>query len=350
MSAGGALGGLLVSLVAPRIFKTFLEWPVALVAGFALVTVVACVGLMPKWRGIKAGVWRAAWFAIGAAGLWLMSRWEFSAVERLERTRDFYGALSVSESFDEQSGDVMRYFVCSGTTHGTQDTAPDHRRDALSYYGPGTGIGIALNAVKPNPGARVGVIGMGAGTVAAYAERGQTYHFYEINPEVVRIAQQWFTYIPDMQERGAKFELALGDARLSMEHEMENGRRQEFDVLLIDAFSGDSIPVHLLTQEALNLYLGHMKHNGVIVVHVTNHYLNLAPVVERLARESGLHTTRISQNPVEPGSEYTDYVLLSRDEAFIKAHPALPPEDSADIEVPLWTDHRHNLFQILQNR
>jgi hypothetical protein len=224
---------------------------------------------------------------------------------------------------------------------------PAHRRDPLTYYSHEAGAGIALDSIKGKASAKVGVIGMGAGTVASYAEAGQTYRFYELNPAAEKLALKWFTFVPDMIARGAKYEIALGDARLTLEHEAP----QNFDVLLLDAFSGDSVPVHLLTREAFELYLRHLKPDGVIAVHITNHYLNLAPVVERAAREFGLGTTRISNDPSEDSGCYpTDYVLLSRDAAFLKAHPPVIPAYAKNVDVPLWTDHRHNLFQILQNR
>ncbi len=347
MSAGGALGGLLVSLVAPLLFKTFLEWSIALAVGFALMCLVACVGSMPKWKGIAAYAWRAVWLFIGVIGLWQIGKWEFTLSKRLERVRDFYGVLSVADRrFDSDNTDKMRYFICSNTLHGTQNTLPDHRRDALGYYGPETGIGMALNSIKSKPDARVGVIGMGIGTVACYAERGQSYRFYELNPNVARIADEWFTFTRDLKERGAKFELALGDARLSLEREP----LQAFDVLLLDAFSGDSVPVHLLTREAFELYLRHLNPDGIIAVHITNHSLNLAPVMERAAAEFGLRTLRIANKALEgSGHVSADYILLTRNEKFITEHPAAPPAYAKHVDVPLWTDHRHNLFQILQS-
>jgi len=204
-----------------------------------------------------------------------------------------------------------------------------------------------LDALKAKPDARVGIIGMGTATVACYAERGQTYRFYEINPDVVSMARKWFTFIDDLEARGANYELAMGDARLSLEHESP----QHFDALLLDAFSGDSVPVHLLTREAFEIYQRHLQPNGVIVVHITNKYLNLAPVVERLAREFGYSTTRQCIDPGELAGHYQpDYLLLSKDADFIRAHPAVPPVYARALDVPLWTDHAHNLFQILQQR
>ncbi len=349
MSAGGALGGLIVSILAPLLFTTFLEWSLALLAGFVLAAWVAYTSLTSAaLSGAKMIAWRCGWALVVVAALVPMANWEFSFGSRLERARDFYGSLSVDEYKDDDTGEVFRSFICSGTKHGRQSLSPEHRREPLTYYAHNTGVGIALDAIKAKADARVGVIGMGAGTVACYAEPGQTYRFYEINPTAVDLALKWFTFVPDMQARGAKYELALGDARLSLEHEAA----QQFDVLLLDAFSGDSVPVHLLTREAFELYLRHLKPNGVIAVHITNHYLNLAPVVERAAREFNLGSTRIAAEPVNDsnGCYATDYILLSRDAAFIQAHPAVVPDYAWKVDVPLWTDHRHNLFQILQRR
>lgn len=344
MSAGGALGGLAVSVVAPQMFTTFFEWSLALLGGFALVAWTAFAGL-PKAMRTSTG--RLVWLVIVVAGLVPMTRWELEFESRVERHRDFYGLLSVSEHQDEDTGETFRSFISGSIRHGKQSLAPERRREPLTYYSRDTGIGQALVPLKDKPDARVGVIGMGAGTVACYAEKGQTYRFYEINPAAVRLALKWFTFIPDLQARGAAYELALGDARLALEHE----KPQNFDVLLIDAFSGDSVPVHLLTREAFEVYLKHLKPEGVIAVHVTNHALNLAPVVERAAREFGLRSIRIANEPPENGGYYpTDYVLLTRSAAFVQSHPPAVPPYARAIELPLWTDHRHNLFQILQHR
>ena len=347
MSAGGALGGLAVSILAPMLFKTYFEWSLSLLGGFLLVSWFACRGLCSGWRGGKAWIARGVWLAVAVAGLWLMKGWEWDFGERKERTRDFYGVLSISEDSDDDSGERLRWFWHSGVKHGCQNLDPSKRREPLTYYGHYTGAGIMLDHVRTRADAKVGVIGMGAGTVACYAEPGQTYRFYEINPTAVQLALKWFTFISDMQARGAKYELALGDARLTLEHE----DAQKFDALLLDAFSGDSIPVHLLTREAFELYLRHLKPDGIIAVHITNHYLDLAPVVRRAAAEFGLSTTRIeSGNNTAEGHYGTDYILLTRDQAFVKAHPPTNAHEKPEREVPLWTDHWHNLFQILQSR
>jgi hypothetical protein len=347
MSAGGALGGLVISILAPMVFTSFFEWSLALLAGFALVSWVAYDGLFAKLSGTKKLASGAVWLVVLGVAFYKMAVWEFTFGERLDRKRDFYGVLSVEEVHPKGETSAFRWFWHGGTKHGCQNMAEDKKRDPLTYYGHDTGVGISLDSLKAKPDTRVGVVGMGAGTVACYAEPGQTYRFYEINPSAVDMALKWFTFISDMQKRGAKYELVSGDARLQMEHEAP----QNYDVLLLDAFSGDSVPVHLLTREAFELYLRHLKPNGVIAVHITNRYLNLAPVVERVAQEFKLATTRIYRGDDNVyGRYHTDYVVLSRDQAFIAAHPPQLPEDAKKIDVPLWTDHLHNLFQILQRR
>ncbi len=341
MSAGGAVGGLAVSLVAPLVFERYWEWTLCLLAGFALLSVVAARGFWQRKLPLMA------WGLACLVAVCFMAMWEFDVGARLARVRNFYGTLSVSEHEDEDTHERLRTFFSGSTAHGRQSMSDERRREPLTYYSRQAGAGIALAAIKDKPGARIGVVGMGAGTVACYAEKGQTYRFYELNPAVEDLARKWFTFVPDMIARGANYEIAVGDARLSLEHEAP----QKFDVLLLDAFSGDSVPVHLLTREAFEVYMRHLNKDGIIAVHITNHYLNLAPVVQRAAREFGLSATRIMNEPADDSGCYrTDYMLLSADEAFIKAHPPQLNEPPPHVDVPLWTDHRHNLFQILMNR
>lgn len=347
MSAGGALGGLAVSLIAPLVFTTFMEWSLAIAFGFVLVSWVAFLGLrqskIPPIRSFGGPVLAV----LSAVALVFIFNWEFlSFGGALDRSRSFYGTLRVNVRTDDQCGKFHSLY-CSGTEHGRQNMDPAKRRDPLTYYGRETGVGMVLERLKSQPDAKVGIIGMGTATVACYAEPGQTYRFYEINPDVVTMAKKWFTFISDLEARGAKYELALGDARLSLDHE----EPQHFDALMLDAFSGDSVPVHLLTREAFEIYQRHLNPDGVIAVHITNKYLNLAPVVERLAKEFGYLTTRQCIDPGDqPGHYQPDYLLLSKDAEFIRAHPPVPPDYARDLEVPLWTDHAHNLFQILDRR
>jgi hypothetical protein len=260
------------------------------------------------------------------------------------RGRNFYGAVSVDKVWDDEDGGDIVTFHHGSITHGVQIQSPDLREEPLSYYGRETGIGRALTSLESKPNARAGIVGMGAATVAAYGRKGHTFRFYEINPMVPEIARQHFTYLADMEARGGNVEVVMGDARLSLEREPP----QQFDVLLLDAFSGDSVPVHLLTREAFEIYLRHMKPGGIIAVHVSNTYLLLAPVVENIASVLGMKTTRFSLDS-DGFLDGTDYVLLTNDEEFLKKNPP-NLEDvlfEQNVDPGVWTDQRYNLYEIL---
>lgn len=342
MSAGGALGGLLVSLVAPRVFVTYLEWPLSLIAIF-IISVAALIAAL--WQ-IKLPMVRWASCIVivahGVFGVYRLCELTLPVDERMERVRNFYGAVNVDEDWDTGLESSYRTLTHGGIVHGMQNLGVLLRDQPVTYYGHQSGIGRSLDTLKDRPEARVGIVGMGAGTTACYARKGQHWRFYEINPEISRLARKHFTYLADAETRGATVETILGDARLMLEREPD----QKLDVLLLDAFSGDAIPVHLLTKEAFAIYRRHMKPDGIIVVHVTNRYLALAPVVEKLATDIGWKTTRVLTE--EDGDlDITDYVMVTTDEAFLKDNPPDEPEDPEPKDVPLWTDRRHDLFQIL---
>lgn len=340
MSAGGALGGLFVSLAAPRLFKTYAEWPLALMLAFAIASVVL---LRIAWslRGnLRRLALLCATSVATALGLWFASSAGSKADSSLETVRNFYGVVTVQEDADEAGG-AWRTLYHGSIIHGYQYMAPEWRNEPLSYYGNETGIGRALLSLKDRPDARVGVVGMGTGTVAAYGRKGHTFRFYDINPEIVRIARQHFYFLEEMEKRGGTVEIALGDARLTLERE----EPQRFDLMLLDAFSGDAVPVHLLTREAFEIYLRHLKPDGIIAVHVSNRYLILAPVIERLAASLNLKTTRITTE-LDGFYEHSSYVLMTNNEGFLKANPSDSPEAGEPEAPTLWTDRRHNLFEI----
>ena len=351
MSAGGALGGLFVSLAAPQIFKGHDEWPGGLIAAFVLVGVVMIIS---AWR-LSSRLFRSAGVAftgmLGTAGTLAMIQLGWKDTDgKIERVRNFYGTLAVTEWSPEDPESHQRELSNGGIIHGQQNLALHYRSDPTSYYGHDTGIGKALDSLKHSNGARVGVVGMGAGTVACYAKSGDTYRFYDINPDVPRLAQKYFTYLPDLEKRGAKLEIVVSDARLALERELSTP--QNFDVLLLDAFSGDSVPAHLLTREAFEIYQKHMKPDGIIAVHCTNSYLRLVPLIEKTAAEVGYKTVRITT--VSDGGDHdsTDYVLLTNNATFLAATEAVPPDEEeleleAKITPRVWTDRHHDLFQIL---
>jgi hypothetical protein len=280
---------------------------------------------------------------------------EGNRANSLIASRNFYGTLGVY-SVDSQNPEGHYYMLRHGQIiHGEQYSAADKRYQPTTYYGPESAIGlIMLNhprrlAFNPHDRSlRVGAIGLGVGTIAAYGLRGDYIRFYEINPAVTKIADEsgYFTYLRDSR---ARIEIVPGDARLSMERELANVGPQGFDVLVLDAFAGDAIPVHLLTIEAFAIYQRELNPDGVIAIHVTNRYLDLQPVIRDIADHFRLASARVHQAAgpiVKPG----DWIILARNNSVLgRAAIAskLMPLDS-QRKVRLWTDDYSNLFQILK--
>jgi len=258
-------------------------------------------------------------------------------------TRNFYGVLRVQQTGDEVNGQ-RRQLIHGNIMHGKQYLRDDLKREATSYYSAHSGIGRVIEGMHPRKDPiKVGVIGLGTGTIATYGAKGDTYRFYDINPGIIDIAKRDFSYLTDSD---ATIELPLGDARLSLEREPP----QNFDVLAIDAFSSDAIPVHLITREALQVYLKHMKPDGVIAFHVTNRYLDLVPVVEGLAHELDLHTLWISDDGNLPLANSSSWVLVAKDPARL-SDPKLQEAAtniSARRDWRVWTDDFNNLLQVMK--
>ncbi len=301
-----------------------------------------------KFRSFRH--WRllvCLWLSLGVAalggGLWRLGH--AADEEAVFRSRNFYGVLTVYEHRREEPNAHHLLLQHGRITHGLQFIAPDQAKWPVSYYGEGSGVGLAMNALASGP-RRIGVVGLGAGTLAAYAEPGDTIRFYEINPEVEHLASSRFRYLA--QCRG-KVEVVLGDARLSMEREPP----QQFDLLALDAFSSDAIPVHLLTREAFGTYERHLKPGGVIAVHISNHFLNLEPVVVNLARHFsyGLALIDYEETEEEWWLYRSSWAILTRDSTILDtaalSMATSPPKTNAPA-VPLWTDDFASLYQILQ--
>jgi spermidine synthase len=231
--------------------------------------------------------------------------------------------------------------------HGSQFLSPDRRREATTYYSEKSGVGIALKAAAHQGPLHVGVIGLGAGTIASYANASDNYVFYEINPNVKRIADSQFSYLQDARARGAQIDTVLGDARLSLERQQP----QQFDLLAVDAFSSDSIPVHLLTREAFDLYVRHLKHGGTLAVHVSNRYLNLQPVVTRAATAMGREVLMVANEPDQPKGVSRSTWILVCDRGGLLEQEGVRPTGTllkSSIPRPLWTDDYSSLLPLLK--
>lgn len=334
ISLGGALGAIFVGLAAPHLFTAIYELPLALV----FTALLAVASLWPQGWLI-----RLFWMATAASMVLVLVRnvRDFDQ-NTMVRARSFYGALRVRE-FSNWLKEPYRALYNGKIEHGAQYVNPPSSLLPTTYYGPDSGVGLALEHCCPNA-KRVGAIGLGAGTLAAYGKTSDYFRFYEINPQVIAIAKSAFSYLRDSP---ARIDVVLGDARLSLQSEAP----QEFDVLAVDAFSGDAIPVHLLTREAFGLYLRHLKPDGVLAVHTSNSYLNLPPVVQLLATEAGWEAEMITNDDNRRKLiDSSDWVLVTRNRRLL---------DSVDstvmiepISVPpglrVWTDDFNNLFQILR--
>ena len=344
LSVGGAAGGMFVGLAAPKLFTGYLEMPLGLVAA-TLMAVMVTRHLFKRPLTVWAPL--AALVAAGACTYYGWKYDEFLKENTIHASRNFYGTLRVKQTLADTDPDANRRLVHGVIMHGEQYIHPSHRHIITSYYGHTSGVGMALSRIHPRiepGGQRVGVIGLGAGTLAGYGQAGDYFRLYEINPKVIDIAATYFYYLTGSQ---AKVETALGDARLVLERE----KPQQFDVLAVDAFSSDAIPVHLITREALQVFLKHIKPDGAVAFHVTNRYLRLAPVVKQLADEIGYDAILITDDAAD--DKYlsrTDWVIVTKNRDFIN-HDDIKAKRS--IIEPIagmrtWTDDFNNLFQILK--
>lgn len=333
LSVGGALGGIAVGLLAPRVLPAFYE----LGAGMVLTALLATVVLKDQLL-LRLGAW--ALVAITATCLF----WQIQADRADSRVmeRNFYGALLTLDTQRDDPRDNVRQLYHGSVKHGEQFLTPERKREATAYYGASAGVGLAI-ASKLAPGARVGVIGLGAGTLAVHGRPGDHYTMYEIDPAVIDLARREFSFLADSQ---ANIEVVLGDARLQLERQPP----QQFDVLAVDAFSGDSIPVHLITAQAMAVYMRHLKPDGILAFHLTNRFLSLPPVVNNIAQAQGLAVTLIHDENDNPALRNTDWVLVSRDPAALqvdairRASSVIAPQPGLGV----WTDDFNNLFDVLK--
>jgi spermidine synthase len=412
IALGGALGGFFVAIVAPAIFSDYRElqlglWllsyalgvlcfrhrsrELALAAGVGLLAIAAGLPALralfddspglreeyvlffkDRWIYITAAVavlaattldWRrfkpsAEWtprmgsfamaLSVGLGAFFVVTWEERSSTRTLSATRNFYGTLKVLDYYPGDAEDNYHLLLHGATTHGLQFTKPEKALIATTYYAETSGVGLAINALPEGP-RRLGLVGLGTGSLCTYGRKGDYLRIYEINPDVITLARTHFKYLDYCQ---AEVEIELGDARLVMEREVEAGKAQRFDLLALDAFSSDAIPVHLLTKEAFALYLQQIKPGGVIAVHISNRYLDLEPVVRKLAAHYNLHVATVSDDDAPDWWVYsTTWMLVTANPDFL-AHEtikaAAEPEEAKPKDLPLWTDDFASLYAIMK--
>jgi hypothetical protein len=339
LSLGGVVGAIFVNVIAPALFSDYYEYEIAILLSLLLASHVA---IASRARFVKLLHALSLAFAIILVGLFLSVERIPDHIKKLAAYRGFYGLLEVYEFVDPDPRGTHRKLYCDDVKHGSQLVDDEYRHTPNSYYSHSSGVGKALlNYKKPNR--QVGFIGLGAGTLAAYGNPGDVFRFYEINPVSLEIANQYFTYLLDSK---AEVKVILGDARLSLEEELASGQR--FDVLVIDAFSGDAIPSHLITAEAWNLYWQLLNEDGILVIHLTNKHVDLIPVVQHHNQRINRHELVQVVNEGNAGwdIEPASWLLETANRRFlgdIEQETQSPKTDRFPVE---WTDEKFSVFEL----
>ncbi len=346
LSLGGAVGGMFVGLLAPKLFSAYWE----LLLGLGMLAFMALLLTMRYLAKIRQRPVMVAAPLIAIASLITVIyyaidyNWLLKEGGTIHAERNFYGRLSVKQmGAGFNSPETLRMMLHGTIVHGKEYMSASYRRIPTSYYTESSGIGLALSHFNRSQ-RRIGGIGMGVGTIAAYGRQGDLFKFYEINPKVIEIASNYFYYL---SESSAQVQIALGDARLVLEQEQP----QQFDVLAVDAFSGDAVPVHLVTREALTIYLKHIKADGAVAFHVTSRYLGLAPVIKKIADDAGYEAVMIADRTENSRySSNSDWVIVTRNRDFLNDPEVLSRSVTISpiAGMRMWTDDFSNLFQILK--
>ncbi|MGH7358867.1 MAG: spermidine synthase, partial [Candidatus Rokuibacteriota bacterium] len=318
IALGGALGGLFAGVVAPLAFVQLVELPAGLLLTGLLWVLVSLETLWPRLgRYPRIAAVALLPFALGIYVTYVLEGARVATRGYGTMLRSFYGQLAVRHDGAPEDEDASRTLVHGGIIHGTQWLADARRRQTTTYYCETSGVGHALALLPASRPRRVGLVGLGVGTLAAYGRRGDVYRAYDINPQVVRLAQTEFTFLRDS---AATVEIVLGDARIRMEAETP----QELDLLAVDAFSGDAVPAHLLTHEALAVYVRHLAPTGILALHVSNRFVDLEPVVAGGALALGRPAvTVIGEGDGERLCYYSQWILI-------------PPRDGQRRYPELW--------------
>ena len=336
MSLGGALGALSIAIGAPMLLSGYYELHITL----------AVIALVLLWRSFDSTwIWRFSSAGLVAAVLFLVhDGLEAYRLGIREMERNFYGVVRTR---DYPSEPGFRYMLHGAINHGGQLQGEPFEMMPATYYSPNSGYGRLFQAMPEGP-KRVGLIGLGAGALAAYAQSGDQWVIYEINPAVVDLAKKEFSFLDRMK---APYEIVLGDGRLALEREAP----RQYDVLAVDAFSGDSIPIHLVTKEAMAAYVKHLAPGGVIVFQATNRFVDLPPVAKRLADAFGLEAVLVEDSPqFTTGPErwylHTDQIIMTKNKDVLK-HPAFKEAKPISLrpDVGVFTDDHSNLLRILKH-
>jgi hypothetical protein len=335
-AAGGALGSFFIGIASPLVFSFNYDLALTFV-------VTALLALAVTWSSGWAQrlLWATASVLLLALVVMLHVAYQRNTPLAV---RNFYGSLRVRQSLSAYPGSTMRTLTNGTIQHGTQIFSAELRKTPTTYYAEDSGVGLALRFCCHGRTRNLGVIGLGVGTIAAYGQPGDRIRFYEINPAVTPIAQNLFTYL---RESGAQVNIVEGDARSSLSREQP----QNFDVLVVDAFSGDAIPLHLLTSQALDLYKRHLAPGGILAFHISNQHVDLEPEITQLAKAAGMDVRRVPSLANEQRGEFTaTWMLLTDNPIFftqsdVASRVRQPADDS---KVHLWTDDYSSLLPLVR--
>lgn len=366
---GGAIGGIFVTLIAPLLFSTGfweLQWGLILVAILMVIIIQREPGrpIRKRRKKGKEGVKETKSgrkfkpVVIGLAVIILLQTIyvvyymrEVSAETELAM-RNFYGILRVWELNEDRPELLANQLAHGKTAHGFQFENDEFRALTTTYYTPESGVGVAItNHPLRGRGLRVGGLGLGVGIIGAYGLENDVYRFYEVNPDVIKIAEGEGGFFSFLEDSEADIEVIQGDARVALEEELLSDGSQDFDLLVIDTFSGDTIPLHLLTKEAFEIYLAHLNEGGIMAINVSNRLFDLPVAIFKLAEAFDLNAALLESKGDGIQSYDSVWMLLTSDPVFLQ----LPFVASRTVESPpveedfrLWTDDFSNLFQILK--
>jgi len=377
ISLGGALGGVLAGLVAPRVFLGYYEFHAALLGVWLMALAVMFFDSSSVlFRGRARDMWAILAVMTLVFG-WKLYQTEADAARAtVARTRNFYGTLAVTELLDSDPKLFRRELRHGRIVHGAQFIEKSRQHLPLRYYSQRSGLGLAFELLPRKSDRKVGVVGLGAGTIATYGQEGDEFRFYEINPDVVKFAQQYFTYLKDS---AAKVQIVEGDARIKLSEEAaaaaaKQEKERPFDLIVLDAFSGDAVPAHLLTREAFETYLKLLAPDGIIAAHISSLHLDLSKVLKAHAADLDLKGIVVIDLGDKTQWEFESvWVLLSRDARLFNQSPipeltaltkqtienpvpgkqprvGIAPlvDEFSGAQNPRWTDDFSNVLSILR--
>lgn len=353
VSVGGALGGLIIIFVAPNIFRGYWELPLGIGLCWLLFLVVSFIfrpKVQKRWVFVVNTVILLSAMVLSSVRAFQQIRADLTSAVTINR--NYYGVVRVKE-LGAEGWSTHRYALVHGVTiHGYQLVDPESRATPTAYFGETSGGGLAiLNHPSRGQGMRVGILGLGIGTLAAYGQRGDIYRFYEINPLVIELAEGAGGYFSFLSDSQAEIEIIPGDARLSLEEELTTGHPQAYDLLVLDVFSSDSIPVHLIDREAFEIYLQHINNGGILALHISNRHLDLVPVAWTLADHFNLNRVVIDDPGDGSITARSLWVLMAINPDLL-ASPEISSRAMVLLDyaprIRLWTDDYSNLFQVLK--